>query len=295
MRNNHVPLGYGIALVMCILPDSRDLPSLHGFLTYSSAFGSGCCPSSFAAYRIMARLVGASFARLGYSPTDSMTQLRVRRLNARISDRERAALTCASLYDACTTADFLPLLSFSMEGARAVPCLLALYRGLPYEEVLSELEDDVVGIHLDDAMVAMTDLTLGCANPGAMAFAEALRQEFRKLVEPWARMDLLRAACALRLFEDESKPPRAAFPTALLPLLAGSCDVLRLQNERRQAMLALTALADAPAVSVVEGHAITGRLLRDIQKELGIVLPLTEWSLAYWSKWYDRDGVFRRK
>jgi hypothetical protein len=243
----------------------------------------------------MARLAGASFKRLGYSPSDSMTQLRVRAMSARISDRERAALTCASLYDACTTADFLPLLSFSMEGARAVPCLLALYRGLPCEEVLSELEDDIFGIHLDDAMVAMTDLTDGCTNPGALAFAEALRREFRKLLVPWARMDLLRAACALRLFEDESLPPRAVFPAALLPLLAGSCDVQRLRNDRRQAMLALTALADAPAVSVVEGHAITGRLLRGLQQELGVVLPLTEWSLAYWSKWYDRDGVFRRK
>ena len=60
-------------------------------------------------------------------------------------------------------------------------------------------------------------------------------------------------------------------------------------------MLALTALADAPAVSVVEGHAITGRLLRDLQTELGSVLPLAEWSLAHWPQWYDRDGVFRRK
>ena len=223
----------------------------------------------------MARLAGAAFTRLGYSPSDSMTQLRVRKLHVRLSDRERAALTCASLYDACSTADFLPLLSFRMEGARAVPCLLAMYRGLPYKEILSELEDDVTGIHLDGVM---PDLIEGCANPGAMVFATALRRELRKPVEPWARMDLLRAACALRLFECEPKPPRVAFPAALLPLLAGSSDVQRLLRERRHAMSNLTALADAPVVSVVEGYAITGRLLRVLWDELASVLPREKWS-----------------
>jgi hypothetical protein len=130
IRSNHVPLGYGLALVMTTMPDSRDMPFLHGFLTYSSAFGLVCCPSSHAAYRIMARLTGAAFTRLDYSTSDSMTHLRVRKLPVQLSDKDRATLSCVALYDACRTADFLTLMSFGMEGARAVPCFLAMYRVL---------------------------------------------------------------------------------------------------------------------------------------------------------------------
>jgi hypothetical protein len=292
MHNNHVPLGYGLALVMTVLPDSRDMPLLHGFLTYSSAYGLGCCPSSYAASRIMARIAGAAFARLDYPTADSMTHLRVRKLPVRLPDKDRASLSCVALYDACRAADFLPLMSFGMEGARAVPCFLALYRGLPHQEILSELEDDVAGIRLDDEM---PDLLQGCANPGAMAFAYELRRELRRPVEPWARMDLLRAACALKLFECEAKPPRVEFPAALLPLLASTCDLRGVQRHHRHALTDLAALANAPSVSLVEGFAITARLLEVLQLELSRVLPRKGWSLRHWPEWYDHDGVFRRR
>ncbi len=64
----------------------------------------------------MARLAGAAFTWLDYPTSDSMTHLRVRKLLVRLSDRDLATLPNAALYDACRTADFLPLLSFYIEG-----------------------------------------------------------------------------------------------------------------------------------------------------------------------------------
>jgi hypothetical protein len=108
-------------------------------------------------------------------------------------------------------------------------------------------------------------------------------------------MDLLRAACALKLFECAAKPPRVEFPTALLPLLASTCDLRGVQRHHRHALTDLAAMANAPSVSLVEGFAITARLLEVLQIELSRVLPRKGWSLRHWPEWYDHDGVFRRR
>ena len=80
-----------------------------------------------------------------------------------------------------------------------------------------------------------------------------------------------------------------------MPLLAASCDLRSSQRHHRHEMAELTALAEASFVSLVEGFAITARLLEVLQLELSRVLPRKGWSLRHWPEWYDHDGVFRRR
>ena len=94
-------------------------------------------------------------------------------------------------------------------------------------------------------------------------------------------MDLLRATCALKLFEVGAKLPRVAFPAALMPLLAVSYDLRSIQRHHRHAMAELTALAEAPFISVVEGFTISSRLLNVLQDEISRMLPRKDWTLRH--------------
>ncbi len=60
-------------------------------------------------------------------------------------------------------------------------------------------------------------------------------------------------------------------------------------------MVELTALVDAPFISVVEGYKITDLLLDELQCEISRMLPGKGWKLRHWSEWYGDDGVFHRR
>ena len=194
----------------------------------------------------------------------------------------------------------LPPRAFFSNGSNEVgPLFNALMQGVPAEQILSTMQDDLMGTHIEYDWSISDFQKLFAGSTSAPRPCRSWHAAVYNVQAPWQRIWMLRymgkhpklsdfrAALsemprqAIDLWVVRFEGPGHIWPRSLRDIMTAS-DRVKLQF-------------DAAEVSTVEALSITGHMNNALSATLLRDLDDTTFNVEHWESWYQPDGTLRSR